>query len=124
MTRELINDLFWNPNLGFQRKEPAFPFYNIVKVDEHSDLLEVAVAGYTAEDLTVELDNNNLKITGKKKEDEREFYYRSISRKEFVREFVIKKDVDSVDVTLENGLLKILIKTKAPTVSKLTITQK
>ena len=52
-----------------------YPPHNIVKVDEEKFLIEMAVAGFTHDDIELEVKDGILKVRGKTNEDEREYEY-------------------------------------------------
>ena len=119
LTADLLNDPFF---IGFDRVldrarnmtpgQTNYPPYNIVKVDENNYAIELALAGYTQEDIDIELKEDVLTITGDGRDNldravENEYIHRGISARKFTRRFTIATDVVVKDATLENGLLKI-----------------
>ena len=107
--------------LGFDQFERAlenaargasdgYPPYNIEQLGETALKITVAVAGFEMEDLSVQLEQNQLVIRGRKQgeeEDDRLFLHRGIATRQFHRSFVLSEDIEVVGATLDNGLLNI-----------------
>ncbi len=85
----------------------VFPRHNIVKVDDESYIIELALAGYDHDDLTVELEEGLLVITGEKEDGEVEYLHKGISTKKFRRTFRLADFVEVRDAKFANGLLSI-----------------
>lgn len=107
-----------------------FPYFNIYHdKDKDNYLIELAVAGFSKQDLEVANDNGILVINGKKLEDSmpQEYaewlaLYRNIALRNFTRKFVIGLDYEVSKVQLKDGILKISINRIAQTKkSKLNI---
>ena len=94
----------------------TYPPYNIEKTDEQSWRISLAVAGFTDEELTVEVRENALLVTGKKAEDEtpRTYLHRGIATRAFERRFHIADHVRAVGATHENGMLHIDLVREVP----------
>ncbi len=112
--------LFDNPLfLGFDdfektidrmRKNGAegYPPYNIEQIGEYGLRITLAVAGFSMEDLDVEVDQNQLTIRGKQKdEQDRMYLHRGIAARQFHRNFVLADGIEVVGADLDNGLLHI-----------------
>ena len=85
----------------------AFPRHNIVKQSDENYLIELALAGYDLDDLSVELEEGLLVITGEKADDDVEYLHKGISTKKFRRTFRLADFVKVEDAQFENGLLSI-----------------
>lgn len=94
----------------------TYPPYNIEKTDEQSWRISLAVAGFTDEDLTVEVRENALLVTGKKAEEEtpRTYLHRGIATRAFERRFHIADHVRAIGATHENGMLHIDLVREVP----------
>ncbi len=85
-----------------------YPPYNIVKHDEYNYTVEIAVAGFSPEDIDIEVRDAQLVVSGQKKvEVEQEYLYHGISNRGFARSFALAEDMVVKDARFENGLLKI-----------------
>jgi HSP20 family molecular chaperone IbpA len=112
--------LFNNPLLlGFDQFErtldriakssaEAYPPYNIEQVGENGLRITLAVAGFSAEDLSVQVEDNQLVIRGKQTEDaERVYLHRGIAARQFQRSFVLADGIEVAGAALDNGLLSV-----------------
>ena len=89
-----------------------YPPYNIKKIDENNYFIEVALAGFSKEDIDVELKDNTLTIRNKVKEkvidnEINGVIHKGISTRQFERAFTIAEDIKIKDAELKNGLLSI-----------------
>ena len=73
----------------------SYPPYDIVKVDDYKYNVELAVAGFSKDDIQVDYADNTLTIESKKetKEEEDKFIHKGISKRYFKRSFTIADDV-------------------------------
>ena len=104
-------------NLDYLRTVPNnnYPPYNIRKIDDENWSVDVALAGFSKDDISVEHkpDENSLIIKSQIHKDEKEvednegILYRGISRRQFTRSFSIADDVIVKGAKLENGLLSV-----------------
>ncbi|MBK6895883.1 MAG: Hsp20 family protein [Alphaproteobacteria bacterium] len=86
----------------------GYPPYNIEQIGENGLRITLAVAGFSIDDLDVEIENNQLTIRGQKPEDESRVYlYRGIAARRFQRSFVLADGIEVHDADLDNGLLHI-----------------
>ena len=95
-----------------ERYNTNYPPYNIHRVDEHNYKIEVALAGYSKEDIEIELKENNLTVRNKPKEkvvneNGNGVIHKGISTRQFERSFTISEDIKVKDAELKNGLLAI-----------------
>jgi len=85
-----------------------YPPYNIRKASgEDSYLIELAVAGFGEDDLTITVKENNLTISGDLGEKDSGFVHQGISQRKFSRNFVLADDVVVKGSDLSNGILTI-----------------
>lgn len=87
----------------------GWPPYNIEHTGENAYRIELAVAGFRAEDLEIELKEGLLTVTGRKGEveTERKFLHRGIAERGFERRFQLADHVRVLGANLEHGLLVI-----------------
>lgn len=86
----------------------GYPPYNIEQVGETGLRITLAVAGFEAADLQIQMEDNQLVIRGKREDGaERVFLHRGIAARQFQRVFVLADGLDVVGATLESGLLHI-----------------
>lgn len=95
-----------NKFTGVQQK---YPPYNIIKVDENTSLIELAVAGFGEKDLDVEIQNSVLTIRGNVTEtrESTDYIFKGIATRNFERKFTLADTVEVKDLTLNQGMLTI-----------------
>jgi len=91
-----------------------YPPHNIVKVTEDEFLIEVAVAGFKEEELTVEQKERSLRISGSHESRDREVIHRGISTKDFRRQFRLSEYVQVTGASLKDGILAVNLKLEIP----------
>lgn len=98
--------------------QEGYPPYNIEQVGPNGLRITLAVAGFTMNDLDVEIEQNQLTIRGSQQEDtqdqERIFIHRGIASRHFQRSFILADGIEISSATLDNGLLHINMKRVAP----------
>jgi molecular chaperone IbpA len=99
-------------------KNSGFPFYNIVKVDENNYQIEIALAGFTEEEIELSEQNSSLIVKGEKKVDEREYVYRGITSKKFTRMFALAEHLHVNSAKMSNGILTISLEKEIPEEAK------
>ena len=94
----------------------TYPPYNIEKTDENGWRITVAVAGFTDEELSVEVREGNLIVTGRKEKEEgdRTFLHRGIATRAFERRFHLADHVQVTGAASVNGLLHIDLVREVP----------
>jgi molecular chaperone IbpA len=89
--------------------QPNYPPHNIIKYDDYNFEIEIAVAGFEREDITIEVDQDQLRVQGKKlKEEESSTYlYRGLAARDFDRSWTLADHIQVGDAELTNGILRI-----------------
>ena len=105
----------------------GYPPYNIEQIGENGLRITLAVAGFTMDDLDVEIEKNQLIIRGQQTEDEERLYlHRGIAARQFQRSFVLADGIEVLGASIDNGLLHIDMERKEPesTAKKIEISGK
>jgi molecular chaperone IbpA len=99
---------------------PAYPPYNIERLGEAEYRITMAVAGFSADDLNIEMKENGLTIQGEHKDDgkDREFLHRGIATRAFERRFQLADHVEVKGARFENGLLHVDLVREIPEAMK------
>lgn len=94
----------------------SFPPYNIKKIDAENYEIEMAVAGFSKDDIEVKYAENTLTVKAKKKEkqDTDKLIYKGISEKNFTKSFNLADDFVVEDAGLQDGLLCVKLKKIIP----------
>ena len=96
-----------------------YPPYNIVKHDDDNYSIELAIAGFKKEDISIEVDQQQLIIKSKLKdadEDivELEYLHKGISARHFERSFTLADHVIVKDAKMTDGILKVILERQLP----------
>ena len=94
----------------------GFPPYNIVKHDEYEFSIEMALAGFSKEDIEVVVEDGTITVKSvfDDKVENAEVLHRGISQKKFTRKFTIADDIEVKGAELKNGLLEISLERIVP----------
>ena len=92
----------------------GFPPYNIRKEGEYNYVIEMALAGFSKEDIEVEVADGTLSVRSDKKDDAADNLYRGISFRKFNRKFTLSDDIVVNDASLDNGMLTINLERVVP----------
>lgn len=91
-----------------------YPPHNIIKESETEYTIEVAVAGFSKDDIKVEQKERSLKITGEYKSKGRDVIHRGISTRNFKRQFRLSEYVQVTGASFQDGLLAVKLKLEIP----------
>ena len=92
----------------------GFPPYNIRKEGDYHYVIEMALAGFSKEDIEVEVADGTLSVRSDKKDDAADNLYRGISFRKFNRKFTLSDDIVVNDASLDNGMLTINLERIVP----------
>ncbi len=93
----------------------GYPPYNIEQIGEYELRITLAVAGFSMDDLDVEIDQNQLTVRGKQNDDEDRLYiHRGIAARQFQRSFVLADGIEVQGADMDNGLLHINLERAIP----------
>jgi molecular chaperone IbpA len=92
----------------------SYPPHNILKTGENDYLIELAVAGFTKEELTIEVKDRTLTVEGSHVSKGREYIHRGISTKKFKRTFRLSEYVQVHGADLVDGILAVELKVVIP----------
>ena len=96
----------------------GFPPYNIRKTEDFKHIIEIALAGFSKDEIEVvltdgvlEIKSSNLPTTEKPKDN---LVHKGIAKRAFTRKFTLADDIEIKDAKLENGLLLINLEQIVP----------
>jgi molecular chaperone IbpA len=138
MTKELFNLLNSPFFVGFDRihdrmhefndslsknvswKHPSYPPYNIRRPTSDEYVIEMAVAGFSEEDIDIQVEEDVLKISGSVSGDPTSKYlHKGIANREFTRNFNLAETIEVKNASLNNGCYKYSLKTLYPNTKSL-----
>ena len=91
-----------------------YPPHNIVKTGDAEYVIELAVAGFTKDEISVEVKDRTLVVFGEHASKGREYVHRGISTKKFKRTFRLSEYVYVHGADLVDGILAIELKYVIP----------
>ena len=97
--------------------QPTYPPYNIEKTDENAYRITIAVAGFASDELTVELREGALIVTGRKAEEgdtSRTYLHRGIATRAFERRFALADHMKVTGATHTDGMLNVDLVREVP----------
>lgn len=112
--------------VGFDRlftervaQNQPYPPYNIIKFGENEYEIQVAVAGFSLEEIDVEVNQNLLTIKGQRSEEDMfpegtEFLHRGLAFRSFEKTLTLAEHMIVGDATIKNGVLKISVTRVVP----------
>lgn len=106
-------------NAARSSQENGWPPYNIETTGEDAYRIEIAVAGFSADELNIEAKENLLTVTGKKATNDdgapqKTYLHRGLAERDFERRFQLADYVVVKGAALANGLLTVELKRELP----------
>ena len=112
---------FYRSAIGFDRlfqmldqatgfdSESTYPPYNIERTGENAYRITLAVAGFSSEELKIEVKEQTLTVSGEKaaEADKKAYLHRGIAARAFERRYQLADHVDVTGAAFENGLLHV-----------------
>lgn len=102
------------------KKPSTFPPYNIIKVDNDHYTLELAVAGYTKEDIEISVEKDLLTVKSKmtitpiESGEETKVIHQGIAERHWTQQFVLGEFMIVKEASLKDGLLTIKVEREVP----------
>jgi len=87
-----------------------YPPHNIVKLDDENYYIEMAVAGFKKDEISVEVEGDHITIKGERKRTEEtdiQYIHRGLSARDFVRDFQMAEHMVVKGALIQDGLLRI-----------------
>lgn len=101
------------------KQTTTHPPYDVLRLDDDKQAIEIAVAGFDAADLSVETHDGILTISGKRHSpSDVEFIHRGIARRDFQKCFTLSDDTEVDGSELVNGILRVYLKRLLPEAKK------
>jgi molecular chaperone IbpA len=95
-----------------------YPPHNIKKTGEHTYEIEIAVAGFSKSEVTVEVEDNQLTVKGESQtpneSTEIVYLHRGLARRDFVRVFPLAEHVKVKGAEIKDGILSVKLELEVP----------
>ena len=121
--RILSDDILNSNFVGFDRffdhfanvPTNSYPPHNVINVGEDKREIEFALAGFSSDDVEIEVKDGILSITGEKTvEDDKEYIWRGISSRKFVKQFSLTDYWEVGGASFKDGILTISLYREVP----------
>jgi len=125
---DLFNDPFF---IGFNRQvarmnevhqhsiNQSYPPFDIIKIDDDNFCINVAVAGFSKDDLSVSVEDQTLIVKGNIEADkEDQFIHKGIATRKFTRTFSLAEYIEVKSAEVENGMLCVMLEREIPEAKK------
>jgi molecular chaperone IbpA len=113
-----FDDLFEQlQHLEQRGKDSGYPPFNLIKLNETNYAIELAVAGFTEDELDVEVENDELVIRGTNhvaETDQAEYIHRGIAARDFVKRIKLAEGVEVNAAHVKNGILTVKLEQFIP----------
>ena len=98
-------------------RDSGYPPYNIRKINEAQYVIEIALAGFSKDDIEVEVTEGTLAVRSKKEEEtngDESFVHKGIAKRSFLRTYTLSDDVVVQGADLKDGMLIINLEKVIP----------
>ena len=98
-------------------RDSGYPPYNIRKINEAQYVIEIALAGFSKDDIEVEVTEGSLAVRSKKEEEtngEDSFVHKGIAKRSFLRSWTLSDDIIVQGADLKDGMLIINLEKVIP----------
>jgi len=107
-------DSFFNSLDSITGDVKGYPHYNIKKLDDNKWSIELALAGFSKDDIEIEVNDSIMNISGELKSEDNEYVYKGISSRKFSKSFTLAEFTECESATMENGILSIILEKNIP----------
>ena len=96
-------------------EDVSYPPYNLVKVDDNTYTLELALAGFNSKEVKAYTESGQLFVEAAKEETvEREYVHRGLALRSFKRSWTLSEDVEVNNVEFVDGILSVVLNRIVP----------
>ena len=112
---QLFNELERLVEVPTHPRQTTFPPHNVLKVDDSHYVVEMAVAGFSKEEIDIQLDDGILIVKGDKKDKEEfEYVYRGIATRSFTKSIRLIDTIEVRGAEFKDGILRIALENVIP----------
>ena len=115
----LLDDPFFNRfNQTLRTTQNNYPPYNVIKVKDDLFILEFALAGFDKKEVSITVENNQLKVSGQRSEVEEDesvtFLHKGIAARKFSTVFNLPEYMEVESALFSNGILEVTLEKHVP----------
>jgi len=101
--------IFDSANQWTNIPQTGYPPYNVIQTTDDKFQIELSVAGFNEDELTISLDNRILIISGnqEQKDENIQYVHRGLSHRKFQREFQLEEHIEVKSAAVKNGILRV-----------------
>lgn len=116
MARQFVgfDTLFEELNALADRKEPNYPAYNIAKDDDEHYRIEVALAGFSQDDIKIQTEKGIMTIEANKAEESGNYIHQGIAKRAFSKMFRLAEYMKVSDAQFIDGILTVFLHKEVP----------
>jgi molecular chaperone IbpA len=116
MARQFVGfDLLFDElNALSARKESNYPAYNIAKDDDEHYRIELALAGFSSDEITIQTEKGILTIEANKAEERGNYIHQGIAKRGFSKMFRLAEYMKVDDAQLVDGILTVFLHREVP----------
>ena len=107
-------DEMWKRLDAFASNPPSYPPYNIVKLDDERQQLQIALAGFSKEEIEVTVERSVLNVSVNQLTAQEEYIHKGIASRDFSRNWQLSSDTKVDDVKFHNGMLFVTLRKEVP----------
>ncbi len=113
-----FDSLFDELNALADRKESNYPAYNIAKDDDEHYRIELALAGFGSEDITIQTEKGILTIEANKAEERGNYIHQGIAKRGFSKMFRLAEYMKVDEAQFVDGILIVFLHREVPEVDR------
>ena len=94
-----------------------YPPHNVLRIDDNNYSIEVAVAGFAKDEVTVSVDQDQLVIKGERKREEDAsvtYLHRGLSSRDFTKAFTLADHIFVKGAVIKDGILRVDLERQVP----------
>ena len=116
MARQFVgfDSLFDELNALADRKESNYPAYNIAKDDDEHYRIELALAGFSTDEITIQTEKGILTIEANKAEERGNYIHQGIAKRGFSKMFRLAEYMKVDDARFVDGILTVFLHREVP----------
>ena len=107
-------------DMDVSKTNPSFPPHNIIKLDDTHYVVELAVAGFSKDEIEITTQDGTLTIKGDKKEGQThvQYLHRGIGTRSFTKQLTIADTVEVKGAEFKDGILRVGLENVIPEAKK------